>query len=326
MSSFQRVIAFAIGAIFYAYVMITRNLHVVITEQLCSQFGLTETLFGQYKGIYFLTYCATHLPIAYLLDRVGPRTVVSISALVTAMGISPILWSKSPFVLILGRMLVGAGSSAAILSVFKINRAFFSPEMFGRLLGVAGMTGLIASFLGISPLQRIICNYGYQATISYIIAAGALLSFSALIFISKVESFKQEGFFHDIKTLFKIKNFWIVVLIGGLMIGIFEGYVDGWSVPLLTSLFSFNTRVATDITSIIPLSFAVGSVSMPIISRALNWEKGIFGFSGLMIVLGLMGFIYTRGTSLACLCLLFYSGLFFCLPSHMYRLVWSSSF
>lgn len=276
-------IAFALGAFFYAYVLLTRNLHVVIQEQLCNQFQLTDLMFGQYRGIYFLTYCAAHLPLAYIIDRIGPKLVVSFSALLCALGISPMLWSNSAVILILGRTILGLGASAAILCVFKINRAFFKPALFGRLLGVAATFAFIVSVMGYGPLQRIICAYGYNSAIFGVVLFGIAISILSLLCIEDIPKEKNTGFLRNIREVVSNPSFWIIALIGGTMIGVIEGFVDGWSVALLTSLFSWDLRYATDVSSIILIGFAIGSFSIPIIAHKLDCEKSLFGGCGFVL-------------------------------------------
>lgn len=282
MPSSQRYIAFIIATLFYAFVLLTRNLPVIVPDILCQKFHMSEAIFGQYRGLYYLGYCAAHLPIAYALDRFGPRLVMTLSLLLCAIGLSPMLWSESTSVLIAGRILLGVGSSTGILSVFKINRSFFEPKQFAILLGIAGTSGYIASFAGLGPLQSLFSTMGYHTTLIGILIVGIILAASSFLFVRSVQSEIPQGFIHSLKQLATNKSFWIVALIGGLMIWGTEGFADGWSAPLLTSLFKWDLPKAVYVTSLIVAGFAAGSIALPLIAKQFDNTKQLFGLAGII--------------------------------------------
>jgi predicted MFS family arabinose efflux permease len=294
-SSNQRYVAFIIATLFYAFVLLTRNLPVIVPDILCQKFHMSEAIFGQYRGLYYLTYCMAHLPMAYALDRFGPRLVMTLSLLLCVVGLAPMLWSESTSLLITGRMLLGIGASTGILSVFKINRAFFEPKQFAILLGIAGTSGYIASIAGLGPLQTLFTTVGFEKTLASILIVGVVLALCSFVFIRSVKSDAPQGFSRSLKELALNKSFWIVALVGGLMIWGTEGFADGWSVPLLTSLFKWDLPKAVYVTSIILVGFALGSIGLPLLAKKFENTKQLFGLAGVI--------------SAVCLVLLFVPGL-----------------
>lgn len=295
-SSSQRYVAFVIATLFYAFVLLTRNLPVIVPDILCQKFHMSEAVFGQYRGLYYLTYCMAHLPMAYALDRFGPRFVMTLSLLLCVVGLSPMLWSESAAVLITGRMLLGIGASTAILSVFKINRVFFEPKQFATLLGIAGTSGYIASIAGFGPLQRLFNTVGYKTTLVGIMIAGMMLAAFSSLFIRSVQSEKPTGFVDSLRQLIMNRYFWIVSLVGGLMIWGTEGFADGWSVPLLTSLFKWELTKAVDVTSIVLVGFALGSIALPWFAKKFDNSKQLFGVAGVVSSVCLAG-LFVPGLS-----------------------------
>lgn len=289
MLSYQRYVAFIIGSLFYAFVTLTRNLPVIVSDVLCQKFQMSEIVFGQYRGLYYLGYCLAHLPMAYALDRFGPRSVMMLSIFMCVVGLTPMLWSDSAVLLIVGRVLLGVGASTGILGVFKINRTFFEARQFAILLGIAGTAGYTASVVGFGPLKRLFSTAGYELTLSGILVLGIVLAIASFLFIRPIQSQTQGGFIESIKKLSKNRSFWIVTLVGGLIIWSMEGFADGWSVPLLTSLFHCDLTQAVDITSVIPVGFAFGSIALPLLAERFNKSKQIFGLSGVISSAALLG-------------------------------------
>lgn len=281
MPKLQRYTAFLIAALFFAYVTLTRNLPVVAADILSQKFKLSEALFGQYRGIYYFGYCLSHLPVAYTLDRFGPRSVVAISLLLCLLGLSPMLFSESSPLLIIGRFVLGLGSATAILSVFKISRSFFAPHQFAIMVGIAATIGYISSVIGLGPLQRLIQIWGYDKTLYGILISGGFLSLGSLIFIAKTDNRKPKGFMESLKRLVCNKYFLRISLLSALMVWGLEGFADGWSNATLISLFGYDTTRATDLTSLIFIGFAIGSISLPFIVNLLNNSKQMLGLCGL---------------------------------------------
>lgn len=289
MSSSQRYLAFIIGTLFYAFVTLTRNLPVIVPDILCQKFNMSEIIFGQYRGLYYLGYCVAHLPMAYALDRFGPRMVMALSLALCVLGLLPMVWSESSTLLIAGRVLLGVGGSTGILGIFKINRTFFEARQFAILLGVAGSVGYAASVAGFGPLKRVFSTAGYEATLWGILFVGMALAVCAVLLIRPTHAQTPGSFIDSIKQLSKNRSFWTVALVGGLIIWSMEGFADGWSVPLLTSLFQWSAMEATDATSIIPMGFAVGSIILPLLAKRFDNSKQLFGLSGLFSSMVLAG-------------------------------------
>ena len=227
--------------------------------------------------------------MAYALDRFGPRSVMALSLLLCVFGLLPMLWSESAALLILGRVLLGVGASTGILSVFKINRSFFEPRQFATLLGIAGTTGYVASVVGFGPLQRLFSVSGYETTLMGIVVVGLVLAVFSFLLIRPVQGQIPGGFVDSIRKLCHNKSFWTVALVGGLIIWGMEGFADGWSVPLLTSLFQWDLTKAVDVTSVVAMGFAFGSIVLPLVANKLNNSKQLFGLSGLVLSIALLG-------------------------------------
>src|SRR5271154_5931419 len=126
--------AWLIASIFYAYQYILRVMPNIMLTDIMQQFNIDAAVFGQFSGAYYIGYCLMHLPIGIMLDRYGPRKVMSACILLTVIGLLPIIFTKYWIYPIIGRVLIGMGSSAAILGTFKIIRITFSEKKFTKML------------------------------------------------------------------------------------------------------------------------------------------------------------------------------------------------
>ena len=66
-----------IASLFYAYQYVLRVMPSIMLEDITRQFHIDAAVFGQFSGVYYIGYSLVHLPIGIMLDRFGPRKVMS---------------------------------------------------------------------------------------------------------------------------------------------------------------------------------------------------------------------------------------------------------
>lgn len=279
----QGYVVWFIASVFFTYVLMIRNLPAVTETELRTIFSMSDTFFGQVRGIYFISYCLMHLPMVYFLDIYGPRKIIGLSSILCVLGILSMAVSTSPNMLLFGRFILGIGSSTGILGVFKVNRSMFPENYFSRMLGITATMGFIGSFTSLNIFSRLFDTFGYYNGIYISSGFGVLIAILTFIFTPSLLTNVNHGFFEEVLCLIKNKKFLFVSLIGGLLIGAIEGFADGWSVPFLTSLYEFDNTLSKDITSIIYLGFAIGSPLLAFYADLTNNHRKLYGLSGLMM-------------------------------------------
>ena len=76
--------AFAFG---YFLSTLLRAITATLSPVLIDEFSLTAANLGLLSGGYFFGFAAMQIPLGYLLDRYGPKKIVSIFLLVAVLGI-----------------------------------------------------------------------------------------------------------------------------------------------------------------------------------------------------------------------------------------------
>lgn len=107
-------VAWIVASLFYAYQYILRVMPNVMLTDLMQRFQIDAAAFGQFSGGYYIGYCLLHLPIGIMLDRFGPKKIMTACVLFTALGTLPIIFSEHFIYPVLGRIMIGIGSSGAI--------------------------------------------------------------------------------------------------------------------------------------------------------------------------------------------------------------------
>src|SRR5439155_10942343 len=74
------------GALFFFYAWVLRVAPSVMVEELMRDFAVGAAVLGNLSAAYFYGYAGMQIPVGVLLDRFGPRRLITIAALCCAAG------------------------------------------------------------------------------------------------------------------------------------------------------------------------------------------------------------------------------------------------
>ncbi len=283
-----------VASIFYAYQYVLRVMPNIMLNDIMQQFHIDAATFGQFAGVYYLGYSLLHLPIGILLDRHGPKNVMSLCILLTVIGLSPLIFSEDPLFLILGRGLIGIGSSAAILGIFKIIRMTFSEAKFPRMLSLSVTIGLIGAIYGGGPVNYLRDTFGYEIVIYSFAIAGVILALATYAFIPETKTPSQTSIRGDIAEVFKNRKVLWTCFSAGLMIGPLEGFADVWGSSFLRDVYGLKGSSAASLPSMIFIGMCFGSPLLNwVAERSKNYLLTIIG-SGMVMMAGFLALLTYR--------------------------------
>lgn len=264
-------------SLFYALQYVIRVIPNILAPTIMDLYSISTATFGQMTGIYYIGYALAHIPIGYALDKYGPKIIAPIGLLCTLVGLLPLLFTKIWLWATLGRFLTGAGSAAAILSIFTIIRLGFPEERFGRMLGFTATIGLMGAIYGGRPLHWVMESYSWQTVIYSIILMGVCLCILLWTCTPK-SSLRQNDkiTLSGIKSIFQNKVILYICVVGGLMVGPMEGFADVWGVEFLTRVQNVNRDLAIYFTSLVFLGFGFGA---PLLSLFAEKTKKYYGIT-----------------------------------------------
>ncbi len=255
---------------FYAFQYIIRVSPSIMVDDIMGKFALNASELGDFTGAYYLGYALMHIPIGILLDRVGPRWIISGSVFLSVSGIVPLFYCDSWAVSVMGRFLVGAGSSGAILGVFTIIRLHFPDNLFSRMLGISVMIGLAGAIYGGYPVGYLSDHYGWEQVLFGVVVLGVFLALAMVFFIPKKTETQQGPSFLKLaiangKAL--IGRVLLTALMAALMVGPLEGFADMWATSFLIHVYGYDKALASSLPSLIFIGMGVGSPLLAMISE-----------------------------------------------------------
>lgn len=141
---------FALGY-FLSYLL--RVVNAVIAPDLIAELGLNAADLGLLTSVAFLAFAAFQLPVGVLLDRFGPRLTESALLLVAALGAVLFALADGLAGLLLGRALIGLGTSACLMAAFKAYVVWFPRARLPMVNGFQMAAGGLGALTGTVPVE-----------------------------------------------------------------------------------------------------------------------------------------------------------------------------
>ncbi|OGV34942.1 MAG: MFS transporter [Legionellales bacterium RIFCSPHIGHO2_12_FULL_35_11] len=288
----------SIGAIFYAYEYLLRIAPSAMEIPLRHHFALTATGFGLLSSIYYYAYVPMQVPVGILMDRFGPRRLLTLACFTCAAG-AFIFSSTNMFnVAICGRLIVGIGSAFAYVGVLKLATIWFPENKLAMIAGLTAALGTIGAMIGDNVMDKIIMLSGWQQTIIWIGIIGLILT--VIIWFSihdhkrdlesggTIDTFKRN--MYDLIIILKTKQMWLNGLFGCLIYLPTTVFAELWGIPYLENAHGLSASDAGFANSLVFCGFMIGAPLMGYISdklsrRVLPMTIGSIGAAIIMLVI-----------------------------------------
>ena len=253
----KAVFIFFVFACGYFISALLRAITATLSPLLTTDFNLTAGNLGLLAGGYFLGFASMQIPLGYLLDRHGPKKIVSSFLLIAIIGTIAFALAKSFSGLLISRILIGVGVSACLMGPLTGYRIWFADEYQQRanawMLMVLSM-GFVFSTL---PVQILLPIIGWRWIFGLIAILILIVIVLTLLFIPKweTENNNQETRVGSLTDVWKSKFFRSTIPLGlfnyGGMVAIQTLWAGPWMVrvagytPLesATGLFWINVTM-----------------------------------------------------------------------------------
>jgi predicted MFS family arabinose efflux permease len=166
-----------LGAALYFIGFYQRVAPAVITAELSDAFQLTAAALGHLSAFYFYSYVAMQIPSGILVDRYGPRVLLTIGGLVAAIGTAVFAIAPNLFWANAGRLLIGGSVGVAFVAMLKLASHWMPPQKFALASGVALAVGVFGAVFAGAPLRMLVNEFGWR---NVMWASAALKRFSSL--------------------------------------------------------------------------------------------------------------------------------------------------
>ena len=284
---------------FYLYEYILRVSPSVMTDSLMLHFSVNATALGVLSSFYYYAYVPLQIPGGVIVDWLGARKVVTISALLCVVGTIIFATSESLFLAQIGRLLIGAGSACAFISCLKISAEWFPVSMFAMLAGVCQAMGTVGGTFGGRPFAMLVNAIGWQEALILAAAVGLGIMAAAWLLIRDKptpplsdKSSESPTLMEGLKVVVSNPQSWLIGAYGGLMYMPISAFAELWAVPFYKELYGIDNELASTISIMMFIGIAVGCPIGAWISDTIKSRTKVMAGSALLTMLMFMLVVY----------------------------------
>lgn len=176
----RRWLVLGVGLLAYIVAMLHRSSLGVAGLEAAEHFEATPSVVSTFVVMQVAVYALAQIPVGTLLDRFGPRLMMTTGSAVMAFGqlllatVDVLAWAY------VARVLVGLGDACIYVSLLALIPRWFPPTMAPLLAQLAGMTSVFGQLAAVYGLLPLIQHQGWR--FGLLVATGLGAAMSATVF------------------------------------------------------------------------------------------------------------------------------------------------
>jgi len=260
-------------AVLFCFSMFYRAMNAVIAPDLVKDFQLDPERLGLLGSAFFYTFAVLQIPMGLLLDRVGPRKVLSLFLLVGAAGTFIFASATTFHAAFAGMSLIGAGMAPVLVGSLKVFVSRYPRGRFPTLSGSIISIGALGSVLATSPLVCMISLIGWRLTLMYSGLFTVVLSAIMFYLLEEGTPEQRKGVAQDsrqrqqigiVKSMQMVVSqlsFWQIGLLAFFRYGTFVALQGVWLGPYLMVAKHFQPIAAGNILVMLSVGSIAGALT-----------------------------------------------------------------
>lgn len=302
--------------VFFGFQFILRLFPGLVLTDYLAKYQISAADFGFYASLYYLGYAGMQIPMALLLEKYGPRKIISLSAFLCAFAIGLQHYTDAWYIALLSRFLIGVGSVVGFLGTSKVVSQWFAKERYARLIGLTFSFGLLGALYGGRPVSMMIEKMGWENVFSLLGVFAFILGLFIFIFVrdKKDSHYESLPLFEVLKKLLTHKSLLVLAIANFLMVGSLEGFADVWGIPFLMQARDLSKVQASSITSFVYVGMLFGGPVLAFFAERFKAHYKVTMLSGLLMgaLLSFVLLFYQQLNEPALILMMFLIGLLCC--------------
>jgi MFS family permease len=286
-----------------------------MTQELMRFYHLTGAQYGNLSGsFYYYSYVIMQILVGLLMDRFGPRRLLTVACALCAIGAYLFACSDYIVIAMIGRFLIGLGSAFAFVGAAKLATIWLPPERFALMSGIVFCLGMLGAMFGGVILHYLVAIVGWRTAIFGAAVVGVLLTFILWAFIRDVNPYHENHYSHHTPSfqevlsglLQALKNtqIWLVGSVGCLFYLFLSAYAELWGPSYLEQAHSLTSTQAVNANSMVFLGCAIGAPLWGWFSDFIGRRILSLLTSGISAIIIICILLYTPHLSMTAICLL----------------------
>jgi MFS family permease len=260
---------------FFFYAWVLRVFPSVIVDELMRDFAVGGAVVGHLSALYFYGYAGMQIPVGLLLDRFGPRRLMTVAAAVCALGCLTFATSQGLAGASLGRFLMGVGSAFSLVGAIAVAGQWLPAHRFALLSGLAMMLGMAGGVFGQAPARLAVEAVGWRDTMLMALTGGLILMVA--IWLTVRDRSRGTGgltaMLRGLGTVAKNRQTWLNAVAGLGATGPLLGFAGLWGVPFLQTAYDIDRASAGAVTSMTFIGWGLGAPLVGALSDKLGKRR-----------------------------------------------------
>lgn len=237
----------------------------VISVDLLSEIALDAQELGNLGAAFFYSFALLQIPVGILLDRFGPRCVMSFLCAIGSFGSFLFAYGKDYHSLLLARVLQGVGMSAGLMGSLKAFSMYFPQSQFSTLSGLLLSIGTLGNILSSSPLAYLSQSLGWRKTftifgmINFVISILVFIALPGQREIKPTQAF-EKGIKKVLEGILRTLSFWQIGVLAFFRYGTFVAMQGLWFGPYLINVKGFDPILTGNLLLVLSIGIISGSV------------------------------------------------------------------
>lgn len=255
-----------VGALFYCYEFILRIIPGALQTELSAAFGhISATTFGQISALYYFAYSPMQMPVGMLMDRFGPRKLLTFACLCCTLGSWMFTLTFSMFLVGSGRFLVGFGSSFAFVGVLSLALHWLPRRFFSLVAGLITTLGMLGLVYGEVKITQWSVSMGWEQVLLLIAVIGSGLSLLMFFVVRdgpegyQPNKYPLPEFFRNVLRVLMSPEVWLIGLVGACLYTSLSVFGELWGKTYLEQAHNLTKVEAARTVSAVFLGWAVGA-------------------------------------------------------------------
>ena len=271
----------------------------VLSPNLMHDFNINPNNMGLLGGVFFLSFAIFQIPAGILVDKFGPRKVMSVVIIFAVLGSIIFALSNSFHTLLIGRVLMGLGCSICLMGSLVLITRWTDSDQFSKLAGIILAVGGIGGLLATTPLSYFSELFGWR--LSFWLAAAVTFCVMVLYYFI-LEDRKNDLILNrsnetislkNLLFILKERNFKFMIPMSLMSYSSLVVILGLCGAPYLKDIHGLDSVERGKILMLMAISWNIGSFIFGRLRSIFGNYKNvvIFGATGVIILLFILSII-----------------------------------
>jgi MFS family permease len=310
MNSLQRWFMWIISVFFVVFQLFTQLSSGIMLCSLMQEYDSSPFFIALLSCSFYLIYIAMQIPAGMIVDRWGPRVIMTSGASVCAIGCLLFSHSHTLSNALLARILIGAGASCAFICMVNIAFLLFPKKQLSLMVGLAESAMMLGTWFSEMMLANFLKTYNWRIAMTVCSYIALSISLASWLFVrTKIKKKYSHNLLSwtELRWLFSQALLWKNGIYIGLVFSCVTVFASFWSIPFISKVQGIDTLGASLECGFIFVGLAISSLCIGVILRNQMTMRRTYFYSAMLAFILMLKLVYFTPSSMTLGSVLFFS-------------------